>query len=283
MKIQDFFFSYTQTISFEIEKKSYFKALRKCVYFPYKFILDRVRILLSIKKTNIDNIIINENESIDKLFIKFNSDKASQLQINDKTIKGHNYSVFYEKYLNKYKNQQSLNILEIGTLRGAAAASFYHYFEKPKIYCMDVSPFQTYFYSKDIRTIYCNTRSKNSINNIAKYLDCEFDIIIDDGSHNVKDQILTLGILFEKLRRGGTYVIEDISQYKVFPNLNSDGLKDVTKTFLEKINLENVTIPECLTMAEYNSIKNNIKNISFEKGEFIYQNTNISEIVFIEK
>ena len=283
MQSKDFLFSFAQTISYEVEKKSYFKALRKCIYFPYKFILDRVRIFLSIKKKNIDNIIVNKNEGIDKLFIKFNSDKASQLQINDETIKGHNYSPFYEKYLDKYKNQQNLNILEIGTLRGAAAASFYHYFDKPKICCMDVSPFQTYFYSKDIRTIYCNTRSKNNINSIAKYLDCEFDIIVDDGSHNVKDQILTLGILFKKLRKGGTYVIEDISQYKVFPNLNSDGLKDVTKTFLEKINLENETIPECLTSVEYKNIKDNIKNISFEKGEYIYQNTNISEIVFIEK
>ena len=50
MRTKDFFFSYSQTISFEIEKKSYFKALRKSFYFPCKFILNKIKIILSIKK-----------------------------------------------------------------------------------------------------------------------------------------------------------------------------------------------------------------------------------------
>ena len=283
MLTKDFFFSFKQIISFEIDKKSYFKALRKCIYFPYKFILDKVRIFFSIKKTNIDNIITNKDKNIDKLFIKFNSDKASQVEINGKIIKGHNYSPFYEKYLNKYKKQKNLSILEIGTLRGAAAASFYHYFEKPNIYCLDVSPFQTYFHSKNIRTLFCNTRSKKIINNVSKYLDSDFDIIIDDGSHNIKDQIFTLSAFLPKLKNKGTYIIEDVSQHLVFPILNTDGLKNVTKSFLETIKSDNVKIPECLTNKEYEDIKNDIKNIFFEKGDYIYNNINISDIVFIEK
>jgi hypothetical protein len=283
MKKRDFLFSFSQTINFEIEKKAYSKVLRKCFYFPYKFLLNKIRIFLSIKKIDIDKIDINKKENLDKLFIRFNSDKASQLELGGKVIKGHNYSPFYEKYFQKFKNKKNLKILEIGTLRGAAAASFYHYFCEPKVYCLDLNPFQTYFYSKNIRTIYCNTRSKNTINSVAKYLDHKFDIIIDDGSHNVKDQILTLNTFLPKLITGGIYVIEDISQYLVFPHLNSDGLKNVTKLFLESINSDNVKIPECLTNDEYKNIKDNIKNLFFERGEYFYQNTNISDIVFIEK
>jgi len=283
MKKRDFLFSFSQTIDFEIAKKAYLKALRKCFYFPYKFILNRIRIFLSIKKIDIDKIVINKKESLDKLFIRFNSDKATQFELGDKTFKGHNYSPFYEKYFEKFKNKNNLKILEIGTLRGAAAASFYHYFQEPKIYCLDVSPFQTYFYSKNIRTIYCNTRSKNTINSVAKYLNHKFDIIIDDGSHNVTDQTLTLNTFLPTLITGGIYVIEDMSQHLVFPHLNSDGLKNVTKLFLESINSDNVKVPECLTNDEYKNIKNNIKNLFFEKGEYVYQNMNISDIVFIEK
>tara|TARA_B110000046_G_scaffold98097_1_gene105740 strand:+ start:1132 stop:1983 length:852 start_codon:yes stop_codon:yes gene_type:complete len=283
MRTKDFFFSYSQTISFEIEKKSYFKALRKSFYFPCKFILNKIKIILSIKKKDIDQISNSKNESLDDLFLKFNADKGSQLLLNGKIVKGHNYSPFYVKYFNKYKNKKKLNILEIGTLRGAAAASFYQFFPGSLIYCLDVSPFQTFYYSKSIRTIYCNTRSKKSINNAVKYLDCKFDIIIDDGSHNVKDQILTLSAFITKLKKGGTYVIEDINQYTVFPELNSDNLKNGVKSFLKTINRDSIKIPECLTIEESKNIKNNIKKVFFEKGKFIYKNKNISDIVFLQK
>jgi len=37
-----------------------------------------------------------------------------------------------------------------------------------------------------------------------------FDVIIDDGSHRVYDQIKTFDILFERLRPHGKYFIEDV-------------------------------------------------------------------------
>ena len=271
MKLKDFFFSFSQTISFELEKKKYFKAIRKTIYFPYKFILNQIRILLLINKKNIDNLKINFNENLDELFKKFNSDKGSKLEINGKIIRGHNYSPFYEKYLKKYKEQKNLTILEIGTLKGAAAASFYHYLSNPKIFCIDVNPFQTFFFSKNIRTIYSNTQSKKNIHNLVKYFDFDFDIIIDDGSHNVKDQLLTLNAFLPKLKKEGIYIIEDINQYLAFPHLNPDKIKNVTKKFLESILKKEIEIPECLTNSESENIKNNIKTIFFEKGEYIYK------------
>ena len=36
------------------------------------------------------------------------------------------------------------------------------------------------------------------------------DIIIDDGSHIFTDQIFTYAILFERLNKGGIYIIEDV-------------------------------------------------------------------------
>ena len=59
----------------------------------------------------------------------------------------------------------------------------------------------------------------------------KFDIIIDDGSHNIRDQIISFNILFRKLIKHGMYVIEDASQYKAMKNLNLDNLKN----FLVKV------------------------------------------------
>ena len=39
-----------------------------------------------------------------------------------------------------------------------------------------------------------------------------FDIIIDDGSHLVGDQLISFAILFYKLKKDGIYVIEDVRE-----------------------------------------------------------------------
>ena len=44
-----------------------------------------------------------------------------------KSNKGHGYSIFYEKKLEKFKNKK-INILEIGSYAGASAAAFAKYF-----------------------------------------------------------------------------------------------------------------------------------------------------------
>lgn len=45
-----------------------------------------------------------------------------------------------------------------------------------------------------------------------------FDVIVDDGGHSMKQQITSLTHLFEKVRSGGIYVIEDLeTSYSSFP------------------------------------------------------------------
>ena len=46
---------------------------------------------------------------------------------------------------------------------------------------------------------------------IDKYFsNLEFDIIIDDASHEVSHQVLRFPIYFPKLKKGGLYIIEDV-------------------------------------------------------------------------
>jgi len=53
---------------------------------------------------------------------------------------------------------------------------------------------------------------KGSSNDISTYKEIpnDIDIVIDDGSHKLVDQIKSFGILFTKLKKGGLYIIEDI-------------------------------------------------------------------------
>ena len=50
MNLKDFFFSYVESFKIDLDKKKYFKAFRKLLNYPYKFSLDKIRQLFSLKK-----------------------------------------------------------------------------------------------------------------------------------------------------------------------------------------------------------------------------------------
>ena len=126
-----FVFSYTNILIREIEKKKYLSFLRRIFGLVYKLIIN-----LSKRFTNkIVNLDKKKNSSkyfslcLSKLFEYFNSDKGSTLKIDnqEKIIKTHNYTIFYEKYFKKLKNQ-NIKILELGSHEGRGLASLYYYF-----------------------------------------------------------------------------------------------------------------------------------------------------------
>lgn len=283
MNLNDFFFSYRTLIKSQIEKKNFIKALSKLFSFPYKFLLFKIKIFLNINKINVDKIIGLDSNDLNKLFVYFNTDKGSEVKIVNKIQKGHNYSVHYEKYLSKFKNNDVVKILEIGSLLGSGTASFIKYFQNSKIVSLDINPFNMRYYSKKIRSIFIDTQSKNIINDLANYIKDDFDIIIDDGSHNKRDQILTLNYFLPKLKKKGIYVIEDTTQYLQIPSLNHDKMDYGVNEFLESVKKNGEHKSQYLTSVEKKNIQSDIKNIFFEKGNFFYKNQSLPEIIFIEK
>jgi predicted O-methyltransferase YrrM len=283
MSFIDFLFSYKTIIKSHLLKKKYFQAFRKSINFPYKFLLNQMRIYFKIRKTNLDNYEKLCNKKIDDLFIHFNSDKGSKVQILGKTQEGHYYSSHYEKYFSKFKKKENIRILEIGSLIGASAASFLNYFENAKICCLDINPFNMNYYSNKIRPIYIDTQSKIIIKDVENYINSDFDIIIDDGSHNKKDQILTLNSFFSKLKKNGIYVIEDTYQYLEIPTLNDDKLDYGVNEFIESVQKTGTHLTTYLNLEEKKKIQLGIKKIFFEKGNFVYKNQSLKEIIFIEK
>ena len=56
----------------------------------------------------------------------------------------------------------------------------------------------------------CDQGDRGSLIKLAGEVGGNFDLIIDDASHNADHQILTAGILVPLLAPGGIYIIEDI-------------------------------------------------------------------------
>jgi hypothetical protein len=280
-----FVFSYTNILAREIEKKNYFSFTRKIFNLFYKLLINILKKLLGFS-INLDNNKASNkffNLSINDLFEYFNCDKGSNFKISEnKRIKAHNYSVFYEKYLNKIKNE-NFNFLELGSHEGKGIAAFYHFFPNAKLIGANINPFQMRYYSNRIEEVYIDVSSKKILQNFINYFDNRFQIIIDDASHNLRDILITLPILFKKLNSGGFYVIEDINQFDVFKNLNPTREK-LTPIKILKFMQENKSFDsDFISKEDVNYLKENIAEYHFEKGEMVMNGYNISDIVFLKK
>lgn len=194
---------------------------------PIKYLINLIYLP---KIINLDNFVdrygLNETKDLGKLFDFFNSDKGNQFENQyahpskrtSSKIKGHGYSIFYQKYFENLRSN-NLKILEVGSFYGNASAALYFYFKKSKLFAADIYPDLFRYRSNRIENFYVNSSDENSIqkNIIDKFSD-NFDIIIEDAGHSLKDQIISLFMLFKKLNSGGLFIIEELD----FPDTRKD-------------------------------------------------------------
>lgn len=125
----------------------------------------------------------------------------------------HGYLPFYEKHLPKNPKR----ILEIGVKEGKSLAMWGDYFPEAHIIGLDL--FEEYSHETVFKNIddFSNGECDISKINLATGNQCDwrvleelrkydFDVIIDDGSHNARDQMITFFGLFN----GKHYFIEDL-------------------------------------------------------------------------
>jgi predicted O-methyltransferase YrrM len=230
------------------------------------------------KKINIDQDSFISND-LDQLFFHYGSDKSNKFKHTNKS--GHGYSKFYKKYLKKKKNKR-LNILEIGSYSGASAAAFKKYFSKSKIYCFDINISNFKYYSKDIKVFGLDIKNKISIEKILKKLTKRkkfeyFDLIIDDGSHNLSDILFAFKYLFKYLKKGGFYIIEDYmlpNKYKYNRDVKDILVDDMLKHLIKKKTFNSNIISEI----DQIFFRKKIEKIYIEKGRLKESN-----ICFIKK
>ena len=240
------------------------------------------------KKINLDNYSQDKKFLFEKnlnfLFEFFESDKGEKFinQYNQPIkrdsklkIQGHNYAKFYDEYFFEKKNKE-LNILEIGSFYGNAAAALYFYFKNAKIYSADIFP-DLFSYSSDrIKNFYVDSSSEKSITQNILKKDKKFEIIIEDACHAYKDQIISLFMLFPILSSGGIFITEelDFPDTRADMNLNNEKptLRDILLSIKSGENFENPLISK--DQKDY--FLKNFDKISILKG-------NYNEIAIIKK
>lgn len=237
------------------------------------------------RNINLDDLALKKpdlfNKDINFLFEYFNSDKgfffADQYakKKNYKKIRGHEYSKFYQKYLNSIK-EKKLQILEIGSFKGGGSAAFKFFFQNSKIYSGDLYPDISQVYSKNIFNFRIDNSSEKSINDFIISNNLKFDIIIEDAGHFFKDQIISLFMLFKKLQSQGFFIIEELD----FPDTRKDmnifnerpTLREILNCIIDKKDFSS----EYISAIDKNYFLNNFEFIHIYRGR-------TNEIVFIKK
>ena len=151
-------------------------------------------------------------KTLDEIMIGCGSDKASKFTRT--YAKPHNYCIHFEKFLEPIRND-NLKILEIGTGGGESMRGWLEYFPNAKVFGVD---------------IVCGTNDYDTDGRIERYTfhqgdQCDekmwekftedvggnWDFICDDGLHSNIAVITSFNALWQHVKPGGFYAVEDLN------------------------------------------------------------------------
>jgi len=164
---------------------------------------------------------------------KYDTDKSSQRSNRNDNNHCHPYTLFYHSIF-KNKRFEKLNIAELGILNGASLQMWNEYFPNSIIHGFDNNyDFINICNNKNINNVnlsYIDIKDEKSIiHELGKY-NILYDIIIDDTTHDINDQLRIIKNSYKYLKPGGILIIEDI-----FINNNEN---DYINNLQELINTE---------------------------------------------
>ena len=153
----------------------------------------------NLKRNNIDIDPIQKIELISKVSDIFNRGNYN----TDKNDIGY-IENFYDNFFLKFSNK-SLKFIEIGVYNGGSIKLWKDYLHsESEIYASDIN------YFDHIEGTYSVIGDMYSDDQVAKFVDEYFDLIIDDGPHTFESFVLLMQKYFSKLKTGGSLVIEDV-------------------------------------------------------------------------
>ena len=145
---------------------------------------------------------------------KYDTDKSSQRSNRSDGRHCHPYTIFYESLFRSKKNEL-LDIAELGVLEGSSLQMWKDYFPNANIVGFDNNE----DFLKRYRGLYDMNRtslslmdvhSKESISNAFRENVKQYDIIIEDTTHQFPDQIRVIFEAYKYVKPGGVLIIEDI-------------------------------------------------------------------------
>lgn len=139
-------------------------------------------------------------DELSKLAEKYGADKWGK----------HHYTPFYFD-LFEFDRTHITKVIEIGAGEGASLRMWREFFPNAMIYGADNQD-NRIFKETRIEVIKCDQSKREDLLNLIKTTGFDIDLFVDDGSHKPEDQIFTLATVMPMLKKGATYVIEDVAK-----------------------------------------------------------------------
>ena len=165
-----------------------------------------------------DLSILCEKHGSDKGYVSFEKDTLYGW-------KAHTYTSVYFNLFNHCKNEIKLifecgigsnnsnyiSNMSLGGKPGASLRVWRDYFKNSLIYGADIDK-DILFEEDRIKTFYVDQLNEHSIKEMWSNINkSNFDIIFDDGLHSFEGAITLFLNSFDKLRKNGIYIIEDVN------------------------------------------------------------------------
>jgi hypothetical protein len=123
--------------------------------------------------------------------------------------KWHHYIPIYEKYFEKYRGQE-VRFLEIGVSKGGSLRMWREYLgTNAIIFGIDIDQNCSALNDLHGQVRIGSQDDPSFLSSVISEMG-GVDVVLDDGSHNMKRTASSLRILFPQLNEGGTYLIEDL-------------------------------------------------------------------------
>lgn len=183
------------------------------------------------------------------------------------------YFPIYEKHLLPWRNK-SINFLEIGVSQGGSLQIWQRFFgPMARVVGIDINPDCAKHAGPGIEVRIGDQSDPAFLGALIDEFG-PFDIVIDDGSHQMEHVIKTFEFLYPRISKNGLYIVEDLHT-AYWPEFgggleNPDTFVNISKEFVDRLNAHHsrgALTPDFMTentlgISFYDSV------IVFERGNF---------------
>ncbi len=169
------------------------------------------------------------------------SDLEKYFRANDKRLihKWNHYFDIYDRHFSRLRNKP-VKILEIGVSQGGSLQMWKAYFgAQAKIYGVDVNPKCKELEEENVEIFIGSQSDRSFLRDLTEKIGT-VDLLIDDGGHTMKQQIVTFEELYELVSDDGIYVCEDVhtSYWPEFGggHKNPKSFIEYSKNLIDQIN-----------------------------------------------
>jgi hypothetical protein len=127
---------------------------------------------------------------------------------SDKGFPGHGYTELYERFLHQWRDEP-IRIFEIGIADGGSLAMWQAYFSRATLYGVDTDD-KSKFETARAKTCIADQTNREQMRKCLDKFGGQFDLVIDEGGHRMRQQQISLGLLFPYVKPGGFYSIEGL-------------------------------------------------------------------------